>query len=521
MKKSLVLLMVLIIIFTTAFTGCAKSTTETNTNTTESEPGENTDPVSTEPVKSEIVIVEGMETTNLDPAQGVLGISSSVKTALYDSLVVYDEAYNIQPRLAESWEESEDHLSYTFKLREDAFFHDGEQVTSDDVLFSYEQQLIGPMGAGFPAFISKVEVIDKFTVKVSRAMAHMKTLDALVINLPIMPKHLVEANPTALVENPIGSGPYIFSSKENDGSIVLTANPKFYLGEPVVKKIIVRSPMEMSSAVIALENETVDIVKGLVATQYNQVEQSPNLKLLIESSWSSTLLFLSGEPFKSNVKLREAVFHAINVPDLILLSGVDGKASNSFFAERVMGDYYSTVDLSNNYDLDLAKSLLIESQYDINQPIVFSVLPTLAPIVEVIQAQLNEIGLKVEIEQIDMNVFYDKLMKQELTVMVTPMGSSIAGLVDLMNVLSTNGDYYNSFGEKTAEYDAKMSEILTSMDSVKQKALIEEALIMQSSLYNLIPLFESSSATAYNNRIQNMHGSATGIIYFEKLQLTK
>ncbi len=133
--------------------------------------------------------------TNIDPAQGSDFSSSSSFVNLYDSLVYPTSTGDAKPHLAESWDASADGLTWTFKLRRGVRFHDGSELTAEDVAFSMDRMVA--MGTGyaymFAGKIRRSEVVDKYTVRFHMSEPYGPFLTAIV-RLYVLNKDLVMAN---------------------------------------------------------------------------------------------------------------------------------------------------------------------------------------------------------------------------------------------------------------------------------------------------------------------------------------
>ncbi|MFW5885827.1 MAG: ABC transporter substrate-binding protein, partial [Halanaerobium sp.] len=108
------------------------------------------------------------EVSNLDPGETTISVNERVASLIFDGLVEYGEANEIVPGIAEDWSISDDGLEYTFELREGVLFHNGEELTAEDVEYTYERILDEDYGSGLRAkieSIESIEVIDDYTIK--------------------------------------------------------------------------------------------------------------------------------------------------------------------------------------------------------------------------------------------------------------------------------------------------------------------------------------------------------------------
>jgi len=212
-----------------------------------------------------LVMSYGGDPRSLNPlyAQGANDLF--ITTLLADPLILggQDWGSSIEPALAESWDISDDGLVYTFHLRQGVKWHDGTELTSADVLFTFEA-----VQQEDNAILSRanliqgdqplqVEALDDYTVQVTLNEPDATILTAL--GLPIVPAHGFDS--TSIVDapyntNPIGTGPYKFVEWNTGESITLEANPDYWRGAPCVDRIVVRfieGPDNLANALLAGE----------------------------------------------------------------------------------------------------------------------------------------------------------------------------------------------------------------------------------------------------------------------------
>lgn len=161
--------------------------------------------------------------------------SSYFKEYVFDFLCANsDQSWDLLPRLAERWDVSKDGLTFTFFLRKDAYFHNGENVTAEDVKFSFEairepkHQALNLL----PYFekFNKVEVVDKYTIKFTASETYFQNLTTLCTNMPIMPKSVYgDINKSIKMQKEaVGSGPYKLEKYDKAQSITLKKFDKWY-----------------------------------------------------------------------------------------------------------------------------------------------------------------------------------------------------------------------------------------------------------------------------------------------------
>lgn len=191
---------------------------------------------------------------------------------IFDTLTWKDEN-GIVPMLAKEWRVSEDNKVWTFTLAQNAKFTDGEPVTAEDVKFSFEYIQGHPYQWVSLNMVEKVEAVDAHTVKVTLKDVHAPFITDVAGNVPIMPKHIwediKEPEKFNTKEAVIGSGPLMLEKYQEDtGVYVFVANKDYFLGEPVIDRLIL-SPNNNSKE--ALEKGEID---GAQQIKYGEAMQN-------------------------------------------------------------------------------------------------------------------------------------------------------------------------------------------------------------------------------------------------------
>lgn len=276
--------------------------------------------------KTDIIIAVDADVETLHPTDFSTTVEMTVLNQIYDTLLYVnpDGSEDPEPRIAESYEISEDGLDYTFKIRDDVTFHDGTPVTVDDVVFSIEMYKASQYQGSQISVLSSVEAVDDSTV-----VCHLDTPYApflLGISSPnISSKDYYEEDPDGFVTNPIGSGPYKFVSRTVATSLELEANEDYYRGAPAIKNVTFRVLPEIASRALALQTGEINFAE-IDASVLAQLEANPAVTIseVPTSSFAYVCMNIEKEPF-NNPLVREAVNYAIDRENLVNVC-YDGKA---------------------------------------------------------------------------------------------------------------------------------------------------------------------------------------------------
>jgi peptide/nickel transport system substrate-binding protein len=256
-----------------------------------------------------------------------------VNRLLFSGLIRFDEQGLPQSDLAEGRGVSEDGTIYNFTIRPNAFWHDGEPVTSDDVIFTIE--MMRSAGSLYPQDIkdlwSKIEVtrLDEKTFKLTLPEPYVPFMDYLTFG--VLPKHLLDsvpANQMAEAEfniNPVGSGPYKFDHLlvENGQitGVVLTLSTSYYGKSPFIEQVVFRYYPTSEAAFEAYQQGDVLSVSQIAPEMLSAALEEPNLSVYTSRlpQMSFVLLNLNRPEvtFLQDPKVRRALMLSLNRPYIV------------------------------------------------------------------------------------------------------------------------------------------------------------------------------------------------------------
>ena len=173
--------------------------------------------------KSNTLVYGSNDYTRINPA---LDEHGEINALLFDGLTGHDKDNQVVPRLAESWELDKDTNTYTFHLRQDVTWHDGEKFTAEDVKFTYDKGAAGPLGAGLFVNYERCEIVDDYTVKIYLTSPYAGFLYGVASRLGgiCCKAYYDEVGDEGYLKAPIGTGPYTLDEVINGEKIVLRAN---------------------------------------------------------------------------------------------------------------------------------------------------------------------------------------------------------------------------------------------------------------------------------------------------------
>lgn len=310
----------------------------------------------------------------LDPITSNEMTSLRVTELIFNGLVGINERQEIVPELAEKWEVTENGRVYTFNLRRDVTWHPraGETAkpfSADDVLFTYQIMMhpktITALKVRYE-FIDKVEKIDGYTV---RFTLKRPILNALAkFSFKIIPQH-GPRNPNFLtrddpfVQNPIGTGPYIFDSVAADRSIILKANPNYFKGRPNIDQFIPRPFADQNIMTEALMLKAIDMIVLVNPRDLTRIQGSSDFILQPYNALSYSFFgYNFRNPVLADKRVRKALTLAVNRQEMLdsFFNGQGTIISGPF----APGSWAYNLDVAPApFDPQQARTLLQEAGY--------------------------------------------------------------------------------------------------------------------------------------------------------------
>jgi oligopeptide transport system substrate-binding protein len=371
-----------------------------------------------------ITITYKDDVATLDPAIGYDWQNWSMIKSLFDGLMDYEPGTTtLRPELAESYEISPDGKTFTFKLRKGVKFHNGREMTADDVKYSLDR-VTNPKtqspGAGFFASINGyddvaggkseslagVTVVDPSTVKIELSRPDATFLHVMAINFShVVPREEVEKYGADFGKHPVGTGAYKMAEWTLGQRLVFERNPDYWRkGLPYIDKITFEIGQEPIVALLRLQNGEVDVPgDGIPPAKFQEVMADPEQKArVVEGGQLQTgyVTMNTQMPPFDNVKVRQAVNMAINKDRIVKLINNRAVPANQPLPPSMPG--YDKAFTGYAFDLDKAKALLGEAGHPQGFETELFVMNTdpNPRIAQAIQQDLAAIGIKAAIQSL-------------------------------------------------------------------------------------------------------------------------
>ncbi len=343
-------------------------------------------------------------------------VTHAVADSIYNGLIQLDVQFRAIPDLAERWTISPDGRTYTFTLARGVRWHDGHAFSSADVKFTYEQVLLkyhARTRAGLAGVLESIETPNPSTVvfQFKRSFgAFLQRAD--VTEAPILPRHLYEGtdilqNPANA--NPVGTGPFKLKEWVRGAQVTLIKNEHYFKpGLPIIDQVVFRVLPQTALAVVALERGEVDFLDSVPAPDVERMRALRTLSLAPTlagpggSFCISTLVPNLTRPPLDNVKVRRAIYHAVN-RDFIVLAvlGGQGRVATAPISRGITWAYHSGLP-QFRYDVGRANALLDEAGFPrgpggMRFGLTYVAATTQIRYAEVIRDNLRDVGIDVTI----------------------------------------------------------------------------------------------------------------------------
>ncbi|MGB8455233.1 MAG: ABC transporter substrate-binding protein [Anaerocolumna sp.] len=345
------------------------------------------------------------EIDSLDPYAAVAAGTKEIMFNVFEGLVKYDFNGEIKPAIAESYDISEDFKTYTFHIRKNIRFHNGQELTNKDIIFSLQKAINSATAASLKNIESVTEDGDTVIIQLNKPdndfLAYLTASFCAII-----PDNYEDS-----AANPIGTGPFKLVSYDVQQSLVLGKFKDYWNADSVyLDKVTFKIYSDENSAYFDLLAGNLDLYPAVETEHYDEVKDKFNIVLGYRNIVQLLALNNAVEPF-NNPKVREALNYAIDKDQIIdvMSNGYGVKLGSSvipgykkYFNETVSGTY--------QYNQEKAKSLLKEAGYEggfeftVRVPSNYTFHVKTA---ELIVAQLEQIGIKANIEQVEWGVWLD------------------------------------------------------------------------------------------------------------------
>ena len=456
--------------------------------------------------RGDVVISINGDISSFDPFHQMLDADIIVYRQIYDTLLYLTPDRSIEPRLAESYTVNDDSTVFTFKLRDDVKFHNGEMLQASDVVFSLNHYMESPFLSAFVGGIADVQDAGDNTVVVTMHEPNAPFLAYAAEIISIVSEKAITEGGENYDDAPVGTGPYKYVSYARANQIVFTRNEDYYRGVPPIKDLTLRVMPNPSTSVIALRAGDIDF-SIVMAADYATVSNDSSFNMGVYPSLIAEYAILNhaADTF-DDVRVRQAINYAID-REFILESTAEGlgRVAKNMLPPGVLG-YSPAIDIDYDYNPEAASSLL--TQAGISIPFDIGKIITIEPFAltsQIVLQNLEAVGLTGTIDVMEFTRFNESLMTGDFAIACVQLG------------LTSDPDSYSNLltpenigGMNFAGYDnPKMTELF---DKGRATADIDERVEIYNELFIIAgqdaayaTLFFPESHYAWNKDLKAPH----------------
>ena len=324
---------------------------------------------------------------SLNPGNGLLSEAYVLYELVYDTPIAINAAGEFVPELATDWSVSDDGLTWTMHIRDDAVFHDGEPVTADDVAFSiqlYKDTPDFPYLPSYASYFETIEAPDPTTVVLTTADP-LGAFEAQIVFMYVLPKHIWETVDDPLEfqnQEMIGSGPFKLLENKRREFTRLGANLDYWKGRPNIDEVDFITYRNSDARVQALTNGDVDAISEFPPTAVPALQNAEGVTVHVADiaaggDLRDILLNMvssdncptddggkcTGHPALQDVEVRRALAMAMDKQNIIDVALLGLGSIGVGFVPPGLGEYFIGTDASPAYDVDGANALLDQAGY--------------------------------------------------------------------------------------------------------------------------------------------------------------
>lgn len=442
-------------------------------------------------------------------------VQSQIFRALFDYRG--DDPYEVNPALAETWEETDTTL--TVKLKSGVLFHNGREVVAQDILDNLERAKDESLGHNLSAIfgpsIASARAIDTATVEITYTATYPTKREDLVY-LYLIPKEAMDTVAT----NPVGCGPFSFESYAPGDRLEMARFESYYeTGLPYLDHVTVQIIPDQQASLANLRAGSVDFVGSLPLADLATLEADANLQVLrypIGGVWQCILLNTKQVPLDSQL-VRQALNYSVDRESIVKFAYFGQLQPTQtrylpeiFWFDQVAGDFYE-------YDLDKARDLLAQAGVADGFELSISVAPGVIlgskEMAQVWQQDLAKLGIVATIEEKEQALFFDDYFAGNFQAIAYTLGD---GTIDPAIYLANNSplrNQNNTCGIETQEFFEEYAQLIAdgsaTIDRDERKQIYDRLQQLSAEQGWVINLAFNQDALALSPRVEDYQTDIT------------
>lgn len=451
-------------------------------------------------------------------SQSCAGDDNLALSNIYDCLLFLEPDGSLTPALAESYDVSEDGLTYTFHLRQGVKFHNGEEMTAEDVKLTFDTGAAGPIGSALFVNYESCDIVDDYTVDMHLTSPYAAFPYGVASRIGgiICKSYFDEVGEEGYYAAPIGTGPYKFVEYVKGDHTTLTANEDYWRGVPAIKNVVIQTVADTNTQILGLRNGDYDVVRDPAIDVCLTLDDDPNVTWAKENSVGRVTMYMNswGAGPGKDINFRKAIQAAVNKDDVnqAMYSGeadiLDIDVCASYGGCPDPGTYKVV-----EYDVEAAKGYLADSGYDGSSEwkILVQSGSRYESGAKVIQAQLMSIGINCVVDAKDNASYMEEYKAREWDAIIADNLSSLVDADSLMTYHSMASwwDPAVQGSPRDPEIWDLIQEGRATQGDARKPIYASIADIVTEEAYD-IPLVNSIVTVAYNKKLQGMKAHCLG-----------
>jgi peptide/nickel transport system substrate-binding protein len=497
-------------------------------------------PVAATAAQDTVVLASRGDSISLNPLLNIDNASRNVWQNIFEPLVKPDPLTGAPaPALADRFDQSADGRTYTFSIRPNVLWSDGQPLTADDAKFTFDAALDPRTNSPWRTRLGLVERVESPDAQTFRVVLKSPLCPFLIdgMGLPILPKHVLAGSADLSTDafnfsRPVGTGAYIFNEWARDDHLTLTANPKYWGGAPKIGQWVRK--IFPDSNIVAIKMKAGEVDYGAVApSSIDEMKTQSNLGVL---SYPGTnvnyVIYNLDRPIFQDRDVRQALTYALDrqsIVDSILLG--EGGVQDSPILKQSWA-YNQNVPVFA-YNPDTARKLLADAGWapgsdgilqKAGTPFQFTLLtdaatPQRTSFQVIAQDQWRKVGIQAQVQQLTFAAVTDKLKAHDFDAVV--LGANLAIDPDQTATWSSKaypgGENYAHYANTTVDGLLEQGRAVQGCDQAVRKPIYDaiQQQIAQDQPYTF--LWGQQTSVVYNKRLQNLApnywADAAGVAY--------
>lgn len=502
----------------------------------------------------DLTYVVNNESATYDPGLTSETFAAPIIGNTFEGLVRFNKDGAVEPAMAESWEISDDGLTYTFHLR-DAKWSDGKPVTAGDFVYAWMRVLNPAAGAKNPAMFYLIDGAEAhyaaggegdvaisapddktFTFTLTGRVPYMMQMLTYTNFFPVR-EDVVAADPEGWTRDPetfIGNGPFKVTAFNFGESVVMAKNPEYYDADKVsLDTLTFRLIPEPTTALTAFESGQVDGIEAVPAPEIPRLMASSDAFMVVPSLGTTYAFFNPAATPVDDVKVRQALSMAIDRQEIIdyVMQSADVPALGLVpYGMTIAGEDFrdgtDTFGLATTAQPEAAAELLAEAGYPNGEGFPETVFvtyssPPVERIIEAIQQMWKaNLNIDVKIEASEWQVYYPEVQKTEFQIAQMGWGADYPHPMTFLDVFLSDSPN-NLAAWKSPEYDAEIAAAKATADETESLAHMRaaEAILMNDQI--ILPMYHRYAYMMMSPKVEGFWRSSLNVPYFRDVTVAE